>query len=61
MVTAKDIVTWVRPGFFMASVNLTDTYLAIPLNERDRRYTRFKWRHVTYEYTVIVFGLSPSV
>ena len=50
----------IRLGFFMTSVDLTNTYFVITLSKKDRHYKRFKWRNITYEYPVLMFGLGLS-
>lgn len=60
MVTPAQIMGWIRPGFYFASIDLTDAYFTIPLHNSAWRFTRFRWRDVTYEYMCIMFGLGPS-
>ena len=60
MTTTTEIRRWIRPNFFFASIDLTDAYFCIPLHKSVWRFTRFKWRGLTYEYMVIMFGLGPS-
>ena len=60
MTTLKDIKAWVRPGYWCCSIDLTDAYFTVPLNSSARKYTRFQWRDIFYEFTCIMFGLSPS-
>ena len=60
MCTPAEVKRWVLPGYLMTSVDLTDAYFAIPLEEDAWRFTRFQWRGKTYEYKVIMFGLAPS-
>ena len=60
MCTPAEVKRWVLPGHLMTSVDLTDAYFAIPLEEDAWRFTRFQWRGKTYEYKVIMFGLAPS-
>merc|ERR1712082_579274 len=60
MCTPTQVRAWVRPGYWFASVDLTDAYFTIPLDKDAWRFTRFKWKGVTYEYKVIMFGLGPS-
>ena len=51
---------WLKPGFFLSSIDLTDAYYSIPLHPSAWRFMRFKWRNVLYEYMVLLFGLSAS-
>ena len=60
MCTAAEVKRWIQPGCYLASVDLTDAYFTIPLHQDGWRFTRFRWRGVTYEYKVVMFGLGPS-
>lgn len=60
MVTPEEITRWIRPGFFFTSIDLSDAYFVIPLEEGASRFTRFTWRGIVYEYLCIMFGLAPS-
>lgn len=42
----------------MATLDLEDVYLLIPISEKHRKFLRFKRRETTYEFTVLPFGLS---
>ena len=61
MDTAKDIASLLRPGDWMASIDLKDAYFHIPVNRRFRRLLRFGWRGRLYQYLVIPFGLCVSM
>ena len=60
MVTVVDVLSWIRPGYYMALVDLTKTFFAFPLIDSAHRFMRFRWWCVTYEYLAIIFGLGPS-
>ena len=60
MTTTWNLTRWIRPGYFFASIDCSDAYFAIPLEESEAKYTRFRWRSITYEYLCIMFGLGPS-
>ena len=48
----------VRPGCFMASVDLKDAYYSVPVYSQDQKYLKFKWCSQYYKYTVFPNGLS---
>ena len=50
----------VKRGDFMAKVDLTDAYFTVPVFEGHRKFLRFRWGRITYEYTCLPFGLSSS-
>jgi hypothetical protein len=60
MVTIKDIRLWIRPDYFLSSLDLTDAYFSIPLCRTAWRFVRFVWRDLTYEFMTNMFGLGPS-
>lgn len=51
---------------YMASIDLKEAYLLVPVNSLDRKYLRFQYRHpnssknITYEFTAIPYGLSVA-
>ncbi len=52
-----------RPGDFMATIDLKDAYFSVPIDLRDRKYLRFLWDNALYEFTCLPFGynLAPRV
>ena len=60
MSTIADVRLWVREGYFFSSLDLTDAYFSIPLHKSAWKYVRFVWRAITYEFSVIMFGLGAS-
>ena len=45
---------------WMVTVDLEDAYLLVPISPKSRRFLRFQWRGVTYEFAVLPFGLSTA-
>ena len=60
MATIKDIKSWLRPGYYCCSIDLSDAYFTVGLHKSARRYVRFQWRERLYEFCCIMFGLGPS-
>lgn len=60
MTTVEQVRHWIRPGYWFASVDLTDAYYSIRLHKSAWRFVRFVWRGKTYEYRTLVFGLASS-
>ena len=54
MDTVKDAAALLRPDDWAATIDLKDAYFHIPVN---RRFLRFGWRGLLYEYLVLPFGL----
>ena len=54
------ILPLLHEGCFMTSLDLKDAYFSIPMSDSDRKYLRFLWRDVLYEFQCLCFGLSPA-
>ena len=54
----KDAAALLRPDDWAASINLKDAYFHIPVN---RRFLRFGWRGLLYEYVVLPFSLCLTL
>ena len=54
------ILPLLHEGCFMTSLDLKDAYFSIPMSDSDRKYLRFLWRNVLYEFQCLCFGLSPA-
>ena len=57
MDTVLDVALLLRHGDWAASIDLKDAYFHISVNRRFRRFLRFGWRGLLYEYLVLPFGL----
>lgn len=44
----------------MATVDLKDAYLSIPVHSNDRKYYRFRWGKKHYEFQRLCFGLTTA-
>ena len=53
--TAKDML---RENCWMASVDLRDAYYSVRVHEEDRKFLRFKWQGITYQFTCMPNGLA---
>ena len=60
MATIKDVKSWLRPGYYCCSIDLSDAYFTVGLHKSARKYVRFQWREILYEFCCIMFGLGPS-
>lgn len=47
-------------GSYMASIDLQDAYFLVPIAESHRKYLRFCFNSVTYEFTCLCFGLNVA-
>ena len=60
MNTFRTALKLIRPGCFMASVDLTEAYYSIPIAEEDRKLLRFQWKGKYYQFTCLPNGLSSA-
>jgi len=45
----------------MATLDLEDAYLLVPISEEHRKFLRFQWWDATYEFTTSPFSLSTAL
>ena len=60
METAATVLSSVRKGDFMASIDLKDAYFQIPVHRNYRKFLRFVCKGVVYQFKVLCFGLSTA-
>ncbi len=58
MITLKQIHSQIRTGDWFCSLDLKDAYFHIQIAPHHRRFLRFAFEGVAYQYTVLPFGLS---
>lgn len=60
MSTMKDVKQALTKDCYMASIDLTDCFWGLPLDETDQRACAFHWRGKNYVFRCLPFGLSLS-
>lgn len=50
----------VPPSGFMANIDLTEAYLLVPINRAHRKYLRFEFNGICYEFNAMPYGLSVA-
>ena len=60
METVASVLLSVREGDFLASLDLKDSYLQIPLHPSSRKLLRFTSEGTVYEFRSLCFGLSTA-
>lgn len=50
----------VSPGCFMGKLDLKEAYFLIPVCPTDRKYLRFKFNDILYQFTCLPFGLCSA-
>ena len=58
MDTIQTALKLMRPGCFMASVDLKDAYYSVPIALEDRKYLKFEWQGSYFHYTCLPNGLA---
>ena len=56
----RDVKAILEPGMFGAIVDLSDAYYHVSLHKKSRKYTRFIFEGVVYEYVALPMGLHCS-
>ncbi|XP_059205256.1 uncharacterized protein LOC131984458 [Centropristis striata] len=60
MLTHTSLLRLVRQNDWFTSVDLKDAYFHIPIYPPHRKYLRFAFQGICYEYRILPFGLSLS-
>ena len=60
METLRSVVRAVDPGDWMASIDLKDAYLHVPIRKSHHKYLRFAFEGVSYQCKVLMFGLKTG-
>ena len=60
METPESIRTSLIPGEWVSSIDLSDTYLHIPIHPKSRKYLRFCYKSQVFQFTSLPFGLATA-
>ena len=60
METPRSVLSSIRPGDWMISLDLQDAYLQVPVHHDSRRYLRFVVAGKSYQFRVLCFGLTTA-
>ena len=60
MENLQDVLDLMKPGVWMASIDLCDAYYTIPVNSDHQKYLTFSWRGTLYCYTCMPNGYSQA-
>ena len=58
METLQSIIRLVEKNCYMASLDLKDAYYMVGVSPSHRKYLRFMWKDVLYQFTCLPNGLS---
>ena len=60
METIQSVLLSVRQGDWMASIDLKEAYLQVPVHPASRHVLRFMFRGTVYQFKALCFGLSTA-
>ena len=60
METIQSVLLSVRQGDWMASIDLMEAYLQVPVPPASRHFLCFRFRDTVYQFKVLCFGLSTA-
>ena len=60
METIQSVLLSVRQGDWMASIDLKEAYLQVPVHPASRHFLRFVFRDKVYQFKALCFGLSTA-
>ena len=60
METIQFVLLSVRQGDWMASIDLKEAYLQVPVHPASRHFLRFMFRDTVYQFKALCFGLSTA-
>ena len=53
----RTAIKLLAPGSFMATIDIKDAYLMVPISKKSRRFLRFEFEGDLYEFLTLPFGL----
>nr|XP_012232431.1 PREDICTED: uncharacterized protein LOC105678035 [Linepithema humile] len=56
----KTVIRLISPGDYLASIDLEDAYLLVPVHQNDRKFLRFRFLGQLYQFRVLPFGLASA-
>lgn len=56
----KTVIRLISPGDYLASVDLEDAYLLLPVHRDDRKFLRFRFQGQLYQFKALPFGLASA-
>ena len=60
MLTMKQLMGLVQPGDWFTTIDLKDAYFHVDISPKHRKYLRFDFQGIAYEYNRLPFGYSLS-
>lgn len=58
--TNATVMSAIRKGEWMFSVDLKDAYFQTPIHQESRKFLRFCWRNSVMQFKAMCFGLTTA-
>src|SRR4029434_5523495 len=58
MLTPRRLVQFIMPNDWFVTIDLKDAYFHVPIHHRHRRYLRFAFGGIAYQFNALPFGLA---
>src|SRR4029434_9258691 len=58
MLTPRRLVQFIRPNDWFITIDLKEAYFPYPIHHRNRRYLRFAFGGIAYQFNALPFSLS---
>ena len=58
MLTPRRLVQFIRPNDWFITIDLKDAYFHVPIHHRHRRFLRFAFGGIAYQFHALPFGLA---
>ena len=56
----NSVIANIKQGDYFTSIDLCDAYFSIGIKKECRKYLKFVWKNVLYEFTCLCFGISTA-
>ena len=60
MENINSLIDLLRPNDFIATIDLKDAYVTVPIHADQSKFLSFYWEGVLYEFIVLPFGLASA-
>ena len=61
METLKQAIHLIRPGTYLASIDIKDAFYSIPIHRNHKRYLKFVWKGIPYQFNAMPNGYVDAM
>ena len=58
--TFKLILNLIKENDFFMSIDMSDAYFSVPIDDNYQKYLKFSWKGILYKFVCLLFGLKSS-